>query len=109
MSTASDAVFRSLRLVPKGRVVTYGQLASASGIKSARAVGRILHNNPNIETNPCHRVVFADGSLSESFAFGGFEAQYELLRSEGVFFSKNKVDLKISGYHFREVDGSPLS
>jgi methylated-DNA-protein-cysteine methyltransferase-like protein len=58
-------------------------------------VGRALHFNPQPIVIPCHRVVFADGSLSPSFAFGGIDAQKCLLNSEGVEVNNHyKVDLK---------------
>lgn len=47
-------------------------------------VGKVLHNNPDPTTIKCHRVVYKDGSLSESFAFGGISKQAELLRNQGV-------------------------
>ena len=43
--------------------------------RSARYVGYALHNNPSpgmgLEDIPCHRIVFKDGSMARSFAFGG--------------------------------------
>jgi methylated-DNA-protein-cysteine methyltransferase-like protein len=61
----------------------------------ARAVGNILHGNPNRKGMPCHRVVHSDGSLSKSFAFGGIKAQRKLLKKECVRFLKNgKVDME---------------
>ena len=47
---------------------------------------------------PCHRVVFADGRLAPGFAFGGPDAQRDLLEGEGVgFLPDGRVDLA----HFR--------
>lgn len=92
---ASQKVYKIVRTIPAGKVTTYGNLARACGIRSARAVGQILHRNNDTAT-PCHRVVFADGSLSESYAFGGAEEQKMKLVSEGVKFAGDKVDLKAS-------------
>lgn len=47
---------------------------------------------------PCHGVVFADGSLSKNYAFGGLKKQKEKLEKEGVIFKGNKVNLKICQY-----------
>jgi len=99
MSTA-DTVFSLLRTVPEGRVVTYGQLAQAAGIGSPRAVGRILHHNPDEALNPCHRVVFADGSLSHAFAFGGTAEHRARLEAEGVEFSGERVNLDTCRHSF---------
>ncbi|KXK27280.1 MAG: Bifunctional transcriptional activator/DNA repair enzyme Ada [candidate division WS6 bacterium OLB20] len=102
MSNA-ERVFELLRTVPEGRVVTYGQLAAAAGIRSPRAVGRILHHNPDEGLNPCHRVVFADGSLSPAFAFGGTEEHRARLAAEGVAFKGSKVDLRAHQFEFLRV------
>ena len=48
--------------------------------------GMPLHSNPRPGEIPCHRVVFADGRICEGFAFGGPDAQRELLLGEGVTF-----------------------
>lgn len=96
----SDHVFTLLRTVPEGLVVTYGQLAAAAGIRSPRAVGRILHHNPDESLNPCHRVVFADGSLSPAFAFGGKAEHKARLVAEGVGFIGMRVDLDNFRFEF---------
>ena len=60
-------------------------------------MGNILHNNPDTEHIPCHRVVNAQGKLSRSYAFGGIEVQRRLLESEGVVFKNDQVvDLSVS-------------
>ncbi|WP_300767000.1 MGMT family protein [uncultured Bifidobacterium sp.] len=83
----ADSVFRVVRHIPSGRVATYGQVAELAGRpRAARAVGRVLHGNPEPGVIPCHRVVFHDGSLAPGFAFGGAERQYALLSAEGVVF-----------------------
>ena len=91
-----DRVYRVLRQVPKGKVVTYGQIAYAIGApRCAHQVGYALHANPEPITIPCHRVVNKSGRLAPAFAFGGEEVQAQLLRSEGVEVSKEyTVDLK---------------
>ena len=48
---------------------------------------------------PCHRVVFADGSLAKGFAFGGEGVQRALLEAEGVaFLPDGRVDMANAGY-----------
>ena len=49
-------VYEVVKLIPSGKVATYGQIAMILGIKDARKVGWALHANkdPNV---PCHRVV----------------------------------------------------
>ncbi|MGN0823433.1 MAG: MGMT family protein [Candidatus Coproplasma sp.] len=93
--TFFNAVYQAVKAIPLGKVATYGDIARAVGApRSARQVGWALHNNPRPIEIPCHRVVFADGSLSSGFAFGGIQAQKELLESEGVTVLDDKVDLK---------------
>lgn len=96
MNTRSLAqqVYDLVNQVPKGKVTTYGTIAAALNMKTPRQVGWLLHRNPSTDNAPCHRVVFADGSLSGNYAFGGRDAQEKWLRSEGVEFSGEKVKMK---------------
>ena len=95
MSDFFNAVYEFVKRVPAGRVVTYGDVARAIGSpRASRQVGWALHCNPQQGVIPCHRVVFADGSLAPGCAFGGREVQKAMLESEGVAFSEEyKVDL----------------
>ena len=80
------SVYEVLRTVPRGRVVTYGQIARAIGApRMARQVGYALHVNPKPGIIPCHRVVNREGRLSGAFAFGGLQAQQKLLEAEGKY------------------------
>lgn len=91
----NQRVYEVLAHVPRGKVTTYGDIARLLGApRSARQVGWALHNNPQPIVNPCHRVVFKDGSLSPAFAFGGINMQAQLLQSEGVEVIEGKVDMK---------------
>ena len=56
-------VYLELLKVPKGTVITYGELARRIGCRSAQAVGQALRKNPFAPEVPCHRVVARDGSL----------------------------------------------
>ena len=88
----SARIYEIVRNIPRGEVMTYGQIAEMLGDKRlARAVGNALHKNPDRENIPCHRVVNFKGELSKSFAFGGIEAQKRLLESEGVEVVGDKV------------------
>lgn len=90
-----EKVYAFLKTIPKGRVATYGQIAAHLGNKNlARAVGNILHNNPDPSNFPCHRVVNSKGQIAANFAFGGGEAQRTLLEQEGIVFeSDGNIDL----------------
>ncbi len=89
-----EKVLEFLLTIPKGRVTTYGRIAAAVGHpRASRAVGTILHNNPDPAKYPCFRVVNAKGELTVNFAFGGIEAQKALLVSDGIKVENYTVDL----------------
>ncbi len=91
-----QSVYNAVKQIPCGKVCTYGGVAVLAGYpRCARQVGFALHQNPQPIIIPCHRVVFADGSLAPSFAFGGEEEQRRLLEKEGVVFDQSgRVNLK---------------
>ena len=90
-----DKVYEVVKKVPCGKVTTYGDVARLCGNpRMARQVGWALHCNPQPGVIPCHRVVFADGSLAAGFAFGGEGVQRALLEAEGVeFLPDGRVDM----------------
>ena len=90
-----ERIYEQVKLIPKGKVATYGQIALLVGNpRWSRVVGYALHVNPDPDSIPCHRVVTKEGRLSPSFAFGGENIQKELLLSEGVSFIGTAVDMK---------------
>ena len=92
----NQRVYTVLREVPRGKVTTYGDIARLIGApRCARQVGWALHSNPEPMINPCHRVVFKDGSLAPGFTFGGRDVQKAMLCKEGVGFKEEyKVDMQ---------------
>lgn len=96
-SNSFDRIYQVVQKIPQGKVMTYGQIARIANVATPRVVGFALHVNPDSDLTPCHRVVFADGSLTPGYAFGGEDVQKEKLEKEGVKFLKNgKVDLSNS-------------
>ncbi len=90
----SDRVYRAVCQIPPGHVATYGQIAALAGSPGAsRAVGNILHRNPEPERIPCFRVVNARGELTGAFAFGGIDEQRFRLLEDGVDVVNFRVDL----------------
>lgn len=90
-----EKVYNYLMTIPKGKVVTYKQIAEYLGNASlARVVGNILHNNPNELKYPCYKVVNSKGKLASNYAFGGIQKQKEKLESENIEVINNRVDLK---------------
>lgn len=101
----SKRIYDAVKLIPKGCVATYGQIAELAGDKKmSRAVGNALHKNPDPVNIPCFRVVNSKGELSGAFAFGGADRQKILLESEGIEVNDNKVDLNI--YQWKHKEGS---
>lgn len=89
-----ERVYEYVKTVPRGKVVTYGQVAAAIGAPCcARQVGWALHVNPEPGVIPCHRVVNREGRLAPAFAFGGEAVQASLLEAEGVEVVGGYVDL----------------
>ncbi|MCD6410366.1 MGMT family protein [bacterium] len=77
-----DRVLEVVRKIPKGKTLTYKEVAVLAGRPRAwRAVGNILHKNRDSEI-PCHRVIKSDGNL------GGYnrgkKTKRKLLESEGA-------------------------
>lgn len=96
MDNFFSAVYEAVKCIPKGKVLSYGDVARLVGApRCARQVGWALHSNPQPGVIPCHRVVFKDGGICSGFAFGGASAQISLLESEGVEVKDGKVDMKI--------------
>lgn len=83
--------YTALQKVPRGSVVSYGQLAMLAGYpRRARMAGRAMSCASPELSLPCHRVVHSDGSL-----VAGWEAQRTLLEAEGVrFLPSGRVDMK---------------
>ncbi len=90
----AEKIYAAVRLIPRGKVATYSQIAALVGnCNLRRYVGNALHKNPNNAVTPCHRVVNAKGFCSESFAFGGSDVQQKKLEAEGVMFVDGHVDM----------------
>lgn len=84
MKTFTEKVRDVVRKIPKGKSLTYKEVASRAGnAKAARAVGAIMRSNYNRDI-PCHRVVRSDGTLG-SYNRGGTLRKKELLKAEGLY------------------------
>ncbi len=86
-----EEVYALLSKIPLGKVSTYGDIARALGHpRAARAVGRIIANNPNPISIPCHRVVKSNGEIG-GFAYGQ-QRKKEILEKEGIRFQDQIVE-----------------
>ncbi len=94
-----EQVYAVVRLVPRGKVATYGQIASMlEHPRAARTVGWALHGLPDqLEPKvPWHRVINVHGRISNSSGrHGGAEEQLRRLRKEGIKFDRSgRCDLR---------------
>ena len=95
MRNLKDSVYHYLTLIPKGKVVTYKQIAIYLGNPNlSRVVGNILHVNPDPIGHPCFKVVNSSGGLASNFGdIGGIETQKARLEADGVEVKNYRVDL----------------
>lgn len=86
-------VYDVVRLVPKGRITTYGEIADYIGQRgAARMVGWAMNNSHSIfPPIPAHRVVNRNGLLSGKRHFHPPELMIKLLENEGVKIKNDKV------------------
>jgi len=87
-----DKVYQVARLIPPGRVTSYGAIAAYLGTKgSSRVVGYAMQAaGKAVPHVPAHRVVNRQGLLTAKFHFGGSTMQ-QLLESEGVQVKDDQV------------------
>jgi O-6-methylguanine DNA methyltransferase len=84
----SEKVLKIVRAIPKGKVLTYREVATFAGNENAvRAVGTVMRNNQD-KNIPCHRVIRSDRSLGEYNGLQG-KSKRKLLESEGVVCGDN--------------------
>ena len=88
-----DQVYEIARLIPLGKVTTYGAIAKALGsAKSSRMVGTaiILAHAPRLNV-PCHRVVNRVGLLSGKHHYSTPTKMQELLEAEGITVKNHQI------------------
>ncbi len=80
------------RLIPLGRVTSYGAIATYIGAaRSARMVGWAMNASHNDDTVPAHRVVNRKGLLTGKMHFDGTNLMQQLLESEGIKVVDNQI------------------
>lgn len=86
-----DRVYEVARLVPFGRVTSYGAIAKYLGAaRSARMVGYAMNSSHGKDV-PAHRVVNRKGLLTGKHHFEGTNLMQQLLESEGVTVIENQI------------------
>jgi methylated-DNA-protein-cysteine methyltransferase related protein len=87
-----EQVHQVVRLIPYGRICSYGVIANYLGSKgAARMVGWAMNKSHLREGVPAHRVVNKTGLLTGKRHFGGSNVMKELLESEGIPFDGDQI------------------
>ena len=90
-----EQVIKKIKLIPPGKVATYGQVAALAGSpRAALMVGRILRYSSDVEQLPWQRVINSEGRISIINMSYPAELQAKLLQDEGV-----KVEMKGGSYY----------
>ena len=86
-------VYKTTRLIPPGRITSYGAIAKfLASPGSTRMVGWALNKSAEqAEFVPAHRVVNRNGLLTGKNHFGWANTMRELLESEGIIIENNKI------------------
>jgi methylated-DNA-protein-cysteine methyltransferase-like protein len=93
MTEFTQTVLTIIKGIPKGTVMTYGQIAAyADNPRGARQVSRILHSMSEKHNLPWWRVINSKGSISLTGEFGYIQG--ERLSQEGIEVIDKKIDLK---------------
>ena len=87
-----ERVYEVVRLIPYGRVTSYGAIAKYLGAaRSARMVGWAMNNAGNREEVPAHRGVNRKGLLTGKHHFAGTNLMQQLLENEGIEIIDNQI------------------
>lgn len=93
MTDFTEKVLEIIKMIPNGKVMTYGQIAIYAGNpRGARQVSRILHSMSLKHKLPWHRVINAKGTISLTGEAGYIQAQ--MLSAEGIDVINKKIDLQ---------------
>jgi methylated-DNA-protein-cysteine methyltransferase related protein len=94
-----ECVYKLVRRIPRGRVMTYGQIAVILGEGyTPRTVGFVMHG-ANEEQTPWHRVINSQGRCSTGGVVLPTDKQQRMLEAEGVKFTGGKCDLETFIWH----------
>src|SRR5210317_861427 len=86
-----EKVYAVVRLIPRGRVTSYGAIARYLGAaRSARMVGYAMHNSFALDV-PAHRVVNRNGMLTGKHHFPADRPMEASLRAEGIIVVDDQI------------------
>ncbi len=102
MKSFQEKVFLVVKRIPRGKTLSYREVAESTGYPKAwRAVGNALNKNPNLHSPkfskktlaskqiPCHRVIRLNGRIG-GYRYGA-KRKASLLKKEGVIIKKRRV------------------
>lgn len=96
-------VFQVVRLIPEGRVTSYGAIANYLGTaKSSRMVGWAMNASHSLKDVPAHRVVNRNGLLTGKMHFSPPSLMQELLEKEGIVIIEDQIQ------NFKDFVWDPL-
>ncbi|MCD7035433.1 MGMT family protein [Metabacillus sp. GX 13764] len=99
MQPFTEKAIAVIKSIPRGKVMTYGQVAAYAGSpRGARQVVRILHSMSKKHDLPWHRLVNAKGEISIKDDEGSF-TQKSLLEEEGVAIENSRIRLEVYQHH----------
>ena len=98
----AERVLSCVELIPRGRVMSYGDVAEFVGSRAVRNVGRVLASDGG--TVPWHRVLRRDGSCAEHLR----EEQLARLAAEGVPIRDGRVDMRAARWDGRAGPRMPF-
>tara|TARA_B110000014_G_scaffold51413_1_gene34361 strand:+ start:544 stop:873 length:330 start_codon:yes stop_codon:yes gene_type:complete len=97
-------VYEVVKLIPKGRVTSYGSIAKYLGTtKSARVVGWAMNNSHLLKGIPAHRVVNRIGLLTGKNHFSSPNKMEELLNNEGIKVKGDRIQ------NFKKLFWEPIN
>jgi|TARA_B100001059_G_scaffold234467_1_gene277144 methylated-DNA-protein-cysteine methyltransferase-like protein len=98
-----NKVYKVVRLIPYGRVTSYGAIATYLGAaRSARMVGWAMNKSHHLQDVPAHRVVNRKGFLTGKHHFEGSNLMQQLLENEDIIVIDNQIQ------DFEKVFWNPL-
>ena len=96
-------VYDVVKLIPNGRVTSYGSIAKYLGTtKGARVVGWAMNNSHHYSSIPAHRVVNRNGLLTGKHHFPNEKTMENLLKKEGILIKNNRIE------NFEDIFWDPM-
>ena len=94
MNEAAARIYAAIAAIPRGRVASYGAIATRAGLPGrARLVGRLLGEVPDGMELPWYRVLRSSGHIAMPPGSRGFREQTRRLKGEGVEVVSGRVPL----------------